>query len=128
MDQFIHEDGRGKTFNDDGDEVMVLTMEVDDPDYPIENVTSYGDYLDLKPPEKPLKVERESVKKEEPTREGESEVIKKTYRTYKSVDMDRFYFLVNEKGLSVHGAAKQLKMPPSTADYWYKKSLKNTDE
>ncbi|KAG1415261.1 hypothetical protein G6F58_006563 [Rhizopus delemar] len=128
MDQFIHEDGRGKTFNDDGDEVMVLTMEVDDPDCPIANVTSYGDYLDLKPPEKPLKVERESVKKEEPTREGESEVIKKTYRTYKSVDMDRFYFLVNEKGLSVHGAAKQLKMPPSTADYWHKKSLKNRDE
>ncbi|KAG1060760.1 hypothetical protein G6F42_027876 [Rhizopus arrhizus] len=69
MDQFIHKDGRGKTFNDDGDEVMVLTMEVDDSDYSIANVTSYGDYLDLKPPEKPLKVERESVKKEEPTNE-----------------------------------------------------------
>ncbi|KAI8328201.1 hypothetical protein BC941DRAFT_445474 [Chlamydoabsidia padenii] len=115
MDRFIHEDGRGKTYNDDGDEVMVLTMEVDDPDYPIANITSYGDYLDLKTPEKPLKVERESVKKEEPTREGE---------TYKSVDTDCFYFLVNEKGLSVHGAAKQLKMPPSTADYWYKKVLR----
>ncbi|KAI8081918.1 uncharacterized protein B0P05DRAFT_66119 [Gilbertella persicaria] len=117
MDQFIHEDERGKTFNDKGDEVTVLQMEVDDPDYPI-----------TKPPEKPHKTAKERVKKEEPTREDEPIVSKRTYRTYRSAEMDRFFSLVHDKGLSVRAAARQLKMPASTADYWYKKSLENPDE
>lgn len=78
MDQFIHEDGGGKIFNDKGDEVMVLQIKVDDPDYPITNVTSYGEYLDLKPPEKPHKTAKEAVKKE-PTREDKPIVSKRTY-------------------------------------------------
>lgn len=41
----------------------------------------------------------------------------------KQLILDRFCFLVNGKGLSVHGAAKQLKMPLSIADYWYKKQI-----
>lgn len=35
--------------------------------------------------------------------------------------MNCFFSLVHDKGLSVRAAAKQLKMPASTADYWYKK-------
>lgn len=44
MNQFILEDGKGKMFNEEGNEVSVLQMEVDDPNFPLGDVTSYSEY------------------------------------------------------------------------------------
>ncbi|KAI8636071.1 hypothetical protein BD408DRAFT_331019, partial [Parasitella parasitica] len=52
MDLFIYEDGKGNLNNEEGEKVAVLEMEVDELEYPLEDVTNYNMYLDLKPPEK----------------------------------------------------------------------------
>jgi hypothetical protein len=60
MNQFILEDGKGKMFNEDGNEGSVLQMEVDDPSFPLGDVTSFNEYLDLKPPERPKDERKEA--------------------------------------------------------------------
>jgi hypothetical protein len=52
MSQFIIEDGKGEMFNENGDKVSVLQMEVDDPNFPLGDVINYDEYHDLKLPEK----------------------------------------------------------------------------
>ncbi|CEP20029.1 hypothetical protein [Parasitella parasitica] len=56
MDDIVHEDGKGNLYNDHGMAVAVLEMEVDEEMYPIESVTNFGMYHDLKPAERPEKV------------------------------------------------------------------------
>lgn len=55
MNNFVHNDGQGNLYNDQGMAVTVVEMEVDEEIYPIETVTNFGMYLDLKPPERPEK-------------------------------------------------------------------------
>ena len=52
MSQFIIEDGKGEMLNENGNKVSVLPMEVDDPNFPLGDVTNYSEYHDLKPSEK----------------------------------------------------------------------------
>ena len=47
MSSFIHEDGKGNMLDDQGNEVFVVDMEVDDETYPLENVTDLNQYLSL---------------------------------------------------------------------------------
>lgn len=44
-DEFLHENGSGKLYDDSGNEV-------DNEIFPLDEITEYGKYLDLKPPEK----------------------------------------------------------------------------
>ncbi|KAI8640826.1 hypothetical protein BD408DRAFT_433835, partial [Parasitella parasitica] len=62
MNDFVHEDGQGNLFDDKGMAVAVVEMEVDEEMYPIETVTNFGMYQELKPPEKP---EKNNEKKED---------------------------------------------------------------
>lgn len=49
---FMYEDGNGNLRDENGDEAIIIAMEVDEEMYPIEEVTSFGQYMDLKPLEK----------------------------------------------------------------------------
>lgn len=71
MDQFIFEDGCGNLCDEQGASVAVIDMEVDKDEYPLANITNFGEYMDLKPPEMPIKKskakqEDESIKREVP--------------------------------------------------------------
>lgn len=133
MDQFIHEDGEGKMFNEKGDVVFVLQMEVDDPNYPLGDVTNFEDYLYLKPPEKMEDIKNKTGKdktgKDKTDNSSEIDASnRRTHRKYKKEDMEYFFFLVNEKGMSTRGAANHLKIPSSTAFNWQKKCIEALDE
>jgi transposase len=53
---------------------------------------------------------------------------KKTYRKYKKKDMEGFFYLVNEKRMSIRGAAAaEIKVSSSTAYNWHKKGLKSLE-
>lgn len=58
---FFHEDGNGNIYDEDGKDNTMLEMEVDDEMYPIENITDYSQYHDLKPPEKMNIIKKEDV-------------------------------------------------------------------
>jgi len=67
MDYFVHKDGQENRYDDKGMAVAVVEMEVDEEMYPIETVTNFGMYHELKAPENPEKnnanqQEREDVK------------------------------------------------------------------
>jgi hypothetical protein len=59
MNRALFEDGEGNLTDEDGVEVSVVDMEVDEIEYPLEDITNYDSCLDLKPPEKPVKVKQE---------------------------------------------------------------------
>lgn len=53
MNTFVHDDGQGNLYNDQGMAVTIVEMKLDEEMYPIETVTDFAMYLDLiKPPEK----------------------------------------------------------------------------
>jgi transposase-like protein len=61
---------------------------------------------------------------EEPSSGKKKASSKKTYRKYKKEDMEKFFYLVNEKRMSIRGAAADIKVPSSTAYNWHKKDRK----
>ncbi|KAK4509680.1 uncharacterized protein ATC70_006982 [Mucor velutinosus] len=103
MNDFVHEDGQGNLFNDKGMAVAVVEMEVDEEMYPIETVTNFGMYQELKPPEKP---EKNNEKKED---RGdvklENNTTTRIYKSYKEVEKEQLFALVYEKGMSAREAA-----------------------
>ncbi|ORE10883.1 hypothetical protein BCV72DRAFT_189436, partial [Rhizopus microsporus var. microsporus] len=52
MDSFIRKDGKENILDGHGNEVFTVDMEVDDEAYPLEYVTNFNQYLDVKSPEK----------------------------------------------------------------------------
>ena len=52
MNSFIQEDGMGNMLDEEGDQFVELKMEVDEVNYPLDDVTTFDQYNDLKPPEK----------------------------------------------------------------------------
>ncbi|KAG1438745.1 hypothetical protein G6F46_014373 [Rhizopus delemar] len=111
MSQFIIENGKGEMFNENGDKISVLQMEVDDPNFPLGDVTNYDEYHDLKPPEK-QKVEKNETtikkKKANDLNENDASTLT-THRKYKKEDMEYFFYLVNEKALLGTGTKKAKK-------------------
>lgn len=130
MDQFIYEDGKGNLHNEEGEQVEVLEMEVDEVEYPLEDVTNYNMYLDLKPPEKPVKIEQgqEQVDMKSEEKSDSSSENKRTHRSYKPEVKNYFFYLIYEKGMSVRAAAQEIKVPQSTAQTWKKKAELAGDE
>lgn len=88
-------------------------MEVDKDEYPLANITNFGEYMDLKSPEKSIKKNKtkqgdESIKWEVP--------IKKKYRSYKSEDKALFFYFVYEEQLSIR-----------TGQNWYNKGVEGLE-
>ncbi|KAI8639334.1 hypothetical protein BD408DRAFT_324453, partial [Parasitella parasitica] len=128
MDQFIFEDGKGNLYDEQGESVAVLAMEVDDEQYPLDNITNFSDYMNLKPPEKPIKKTKEEDGLKQEGGNAEPEEPKGTrYRSYKSEDKAKFFFLVYEKQMSIRAACKMVKIPPSTGQNWYKKGVESLE-
>ncbi|KAI8967804.1 hypothetical protein BDF20DRAFT_792955, partial [Mycotypha africana] len=116
MIDFIHEDGQGNLFNGKGMAVAVVEMEVDEEMYPIETVTNFGMYQELKPPEK---LEKNNEKKED---RGdvklENNTTTRIYKSYKEAKKEQLFALVYEKGMSAREAALKLRITPRTAQRW----------
>jgi transcriptional regulator with PAS, ATPase and Fis domain len=123
MDSVLFEDGKGNLVHEEGVEVSVVEMEVDEIEYPLHDITNYDCYLDLKPPERLVKTKqeaKESVKEAET--QQESSDGKKSHRSYKPDVRNYFFYLVYEKNKSIRSAAAELKVPRSTAQSWIKKA------
>ncbi|CEP10489.1 hypothetical protein, partial, partial [Parasitella parasitica] len=96
-------------------------MEVDDEQYPLTTLTTLTTYMDLKPPEKSIKPIANTAEEDGSNSKDETNPKKNrssTYWKYKKEDMEKFYFLVLEKGISIRGAAKELNLPATTAQSW----------
>lgn len=48
----MEEDGIRNMFDEEGDQFVEMKMEVDEVNYPLDNVTNFDQYNDVKPPEK----------------------------------------------------------------------------
>ncbi|KAI7861277.1 hypothetical protein BDF14DRAFT_1739780 [Spinellus fusiger] len=61
--QVFQEDGFGNVFDENGNQPV--EMDVDDVNFPLENITNYDSYMDLKPPEREININNpeETVKK-----------------------------------------------------------------
>ncbi|CEP08441.1 hypothetical protein, partial, partial [Parasitella parasitica] len=106
-------------------------MEVDDEQYPLTTLTTLATYMDLKPPEKSKKPIANTTEEDESNMKDETNPKKNkssTYRKYKKEDMEKFYFLVLEKGMSIRGAAKELNLPATTAQSWYKRGMESLEK
>ncbi|KAK4517023.1 uncharacterized protein ATC70_000351 [Mucor velutinosus] len=126
MDQFIFEDGNGNLCNEQGESVAVISTEIDNEQYPLANITNFGEYTYLKPPEKPSKTsETDSVEEDDDEKVDSREIKRKRYRSYKPEDKDKFFFYVYEKQLSIRAACKMVNIPPSTGQNWYKKGVES---
>ncbi|RCH77792.1 hypothetical protein CU098_003595, partial [Rhizopus stolonifer] len=87
MDSIIYKDRKDNMFNDEGDGIFEMEMEIGEINYLLDNAIHFDQYTDLKPPQKMSLSEK--VKS------------KKTYRKYKKEDTEHFFFLVNEKRMSI---------------------------
>lgn len=98
MSKFIYDDGSGKLADEEGNEVYEFDMEIDQEMYPIENVTNFDTYLDLKPPEKEKK---RIIKQEINTIETKSALvgIRGRYKHYKDAEKEKLFELVYLNGV-----------------------------
>ncbi|KAG1142638.1 hypothetical protein G6F38_007600 [Rhizopus arrhizus] len=90
MSTFVYEDGLGNFVGENEEEAVITAMEVDDETYPLDSVTNYDQYIDLKPPEKQVikkeKVERASELLVETHSIGKG---RRAYRKYSDEDKER---------------------------------------
>ncbi|KAG1266388.1 hypothetical protein G6F65_014071 [Rhizopus arrhizus] len=112
MGTFVYEEGHGNFVRENGEEAVITEMEVDDETYPLDSVTNYDQYIDLKPPEKQV------IKKEKIESAGGVRV--EAHSTGKG----RFY----EMGLNVAQAARKLGMPTRSAQGWYDRDQKDPQD
>ncbi|KAG1472540.1 hypothetical protein G6F56_001477 [Rhizopus delemar] len=123
MNPFVQEDGMGNMYDEDSEKFTETKIEVNEANYPLRDVTKFDQYSDLKPPEK-IQQDKKELPEDKPLNLNKIENGKTTYRKYKEEDIEKFFFLVNEKGMSIRGAAAVIKVPSSTAYNWHKKGLK----
>ncbi|KAG0754542.1 hypothetical protein G6F57_010358 [Rhizopus arrhizus] len=119
MISFIHEDGLGNMMDEDGKDVII--MESGSHLFPVEMITDYDHYMDMKPPERMVvtKAGSDEVKQEDSITPN-----RKSYRCYKDDEKEELFFLVYEKSMSVRAAALQLQIKPRTAQYWVQQDQK----
>ncbi|KAI8327422.1 hypothetical protein EDC96DRAFT_580700 [Choanephora cucurbitarum] len=112
MDRVLFEDGRGNIYDENNEQVHVFEMEVDEDEYPLEDVTNFDKYLDSKPLEKST-IAKPSTSTEPAVPESEGKT-NRVYRFHKSDVKNHFFFLLSEKNMSIRAAAKELQIPQST--------------
>jgi transposase len=122
MDNIVYENSLGNQYDNNGNEIMDVQMEVDNEMYPIEKVTNFDIYIDLKPSEKEAK-ERNNSSAEKPQMNDK----KGSYKHYKDVEKEQLFFLVEEKGMSVRVAAQKL-INVRSAQGWVSKNNKDPPE
>lgn len=94
MATFLFGNGDGKVFNEHGNETHVYEMEIDNEQYPLEQLTSYDQCIDFKPPEKPTRMKIEEPEEELANRQTwEPRIVLRDYRSYKDSDKE-FFFLI----------------------------------
>jgi hypothetical protein len=62
MTTFLYEND-GKIFNEHEKETHVYEMEIDNEQYSLEQLTTYDQYIDLKPPEKTIRNKNQRVRR-----------------------------------------------------------------
>ncbi|KAI7898441.1 uncharacterized protein BX663DRAFT_524735, partial [Cokeromyces recurvatus] len=102
----IFEDGLGNQHDMEGNEVIELQMEVDNEMYPVESVTNYDRYTELKPPEKEIKTKTKTL----PNDKKQTNKGTKAYKHYKDAVKEKLFYFVEEKGTSVRAAAMSLNI------------------
>ncbi|KAK4521056.1 uncharacterized protein ATC70_004046 [Mucor velutinosus] len=116
MDYFVHKDGQENRYDDKGMAVAVVEMEVDEEMYPIETVTNFGMYHELKAPENPEKNNANQQEREDVKMEGKR--TGSTYKTYKESEKEQLFALVYKRGMSARQADLKLQINPRTAQRW----------
>ncbi|KAG1136225.1 hypothetical protein G6F37_010262 [Rhizopus arrhizus] len=122
MDNVVYENSLGNQYDNNENEIMDVQMEVDNKMYPIEKVTNFDIYINLKPSEKEAK-ERNNSSAEKPQMNDK----KSSYKHYKDVEKEQLFFLVEEKGMSVRAAAQKL-INVRSAQGWVSKNNKDPPE
>jgi transposase/transposase-like protein len=112
--QVFQEDGFGNVFDENGNQPV--EMDVDDVNFPLENITNYDSYMDLKPPEREVKIK--DVKLEVVLG---NEATSRVYTRHSNEKKYNFFALVYDQDYSVAAAAKKLSIPRRTAYNWYQK-------
>ncbi len=123
MNSFIQEDGMGNMFDEKGDPFVEMKMEVDEVNYPLNDVTNFDQYSDLKLPEKMHTIRKKCPKRSPFLQEKKSEQQKDEQKVQKR-GYGEVFLLVNEKRMSIRGAAADIKVPSSTGYNWHKKDWK----
>ncbi|CEG71935.1 hypothetical protein RMATCC62417_07578 [Rhizopus microsporus] len=100
-------------------------MEIDEEQYPLDSITNFDEYLDLKPPEREQKV---SYDIQNDKVFSKKKVEKETYRVYGNDIKEHFFYLIYETGLTAGKAGKQLNIPRRTAYNWFEKDQKESEE
>ncbi|KAI8368771.1 hypothetical protein BD560DRAFT_371154, partial [Blakeslea trispora] len=90
--KFFQEDGKGSVFDEYGNEPV--EMEVDNEQFPLEDVTNYDTYMDLKPPERLEKMK--IVKAEIVADQGHKEKEKKKVGRPKILNEEHKGFLLQK--------------------------------
>jgi hypothetical protein len=80
MSIFYYDDDEGMLTDENGNKVVEYEMEVDNEQYLLTSIITFTSYLDLKPPEKSLKMTKT---KEKPSSSKETNSDKKKDRTYR---------------------------------------------
>ncbi|KAG1468953.1 hypothetical protein G6F56_003544 [Rhizopus delemar] len=125
MDRILFEDGNGNLMDEEGTEVSVIEMEVDVEEFSLGEITNYDIYIDLKPPEKPVKIKHEE---NDTASEEEKKIIKQGITDYTNPMSKIFFYLVYEKGSGIRVAAKELKVSQSSAQIWMSKAKQAGDD
>ncbi|KAG1053337.1 hypothetical protein G6F43_004579 [Rhizopus delemar] len=107
MISFVHEDGLGNMMDDGGKDVVM--MESDSHMFPVEMITDYDQYLDMKPPERMV-----VTKAEFDVEELEDSAVPNCKSSI--------------KGMSVRAVALQLQIKLRTAQYWVQKDQKESTD
>ncbi|KAI8344897.1 hypothetical protein EDC96DRAFT_328064 [Choanephora cucurbitarum] len=92
MDNIVFEDGLGNKYDTQGNEVMEFEMEADNEMYPVECITDYDSYTDLKPPEK--LVQERTKAPAVPTQVAERP---NSYKHYKDTEKEKFFFSLKKR-------------------------------
>ncbi|KAI8380117.1 hypothetical protein BD560DRAFT_459208 [Blakeslea trispora] len=113
--KFLQEDGKGSAFDEYGNESV--EMKVYNEQFPLEDITNYDTYMDLKPAER---LEKMKISKAEIVAD-QGHVQRKYTRHSDEKKKEHFSHLVYNRGYKVPEVAKELKIPKCTAHCWFKK-------
>ncbi|EIE75934.1 hypothetical protein RO3G_00638 [Rhizopus delemar RA 99-880] len=83
MDNIVYKDGLKNQYDNNGNEIMVVQMEVDNEMYPIEKVTNFDIYIDLKEAKERNNSSAENLQMNDK---------KGLYKHYKDVEKEQLFF------------------------------------
>ena len=81
----------GNMFDEKGDPFVEMKMEVDEVNYPLNDVTNFDQYSDLKLPEKMHRIRKKCPKRSPFLQEKKSEQQKDEQKVQKE-DMEKFFY------------------------------------